>query len=63
MIRRPARNKFYFLYVFINTKQILREMLAEDEMDVYWQDDTHWSWKAQQRVVDYMMEKLNFAKT
>lgn len=45
-------------YVFINTKQILREMLAEDEMDVYWQDDTHWSWKAQQRVVDSMMGKI-----
>jgi len=50
-------------YIFINTKEILREMLAEGEKDVYWQDDTHWSWKAQQRVVDYMMEKLNFAKT
>lgn len=47
-------------YIFINTKEILREMLAEGEMDVYWQDDTHWSWKAQQRVVDYMMEKVKF---
>ena len=45
-------------YIFINTKQILREMLAEGEKDVYWQDDTHWSWKAQQRVVDFMMGKL-----
>lgn len=47
-------------YVFINTKDILRDMLAEGEKDVYWQDDTHWSWKAQQRVVDYMMEKVKF---
>lgn len=47
-------------YVYINTKEILRGMLAEGEKDVYWQDDTHWSWKAQQRVVDYMMEKVKF---
>ncbi|SFT87555.1 SGNH hydrolase-like domain-containing protein, acetyltransferase AlgX [Selenomonas sp. GACV-9] len=47
-------------YVFINTRDILREMLAEGEKDVYWQDDTHWSWKAQQRVVDVLMTKVKF---
>lgn len=46
-------------YIFINTKQILREMLAEGEKDIYWFDDTHWSWKAQQRVADDMIEKLD----
>ena len=46
-------------YIFINTKRILEEMLATGEKDIYWFDDTHWSWKAQQRVVDDIMKKLN----
>jgi hypothetical protein len=47
-------------YVFINTRDILRKMLREGEKDVYWQDDTHWSWKAQQRVVDVLMTEVRF---
>ncbi len=46
-------------YIFINTKKILRTMLDEGEQDVYWMDDTHWSWKGQQRVVDYLMNELS----
>lgn len=45
-------------YVYINTKDIIREMIEKGEKDVYWQDDTHWSWKAQHCVVDYMMDKI-----
>ena len=47
-------------YVLINTKGILRDMLKSGETDVYWQDDTHWSWKAQQRVVEVLMNKVKF---
>ena len=39
-------------YTLINTKKILRKLLAQGEKDVYWLDDTHWSWKAQQAVGD-----------
>lgn len=46
-------------YICINTKRILREMLEEGERDVYWMDDTHWSWKAQQRVADALMKELD----
>lgn len=47
-------------YVYIDTKDILRELLAKGEKDIYWQDDTHWSWKAEQRVMDVLMEKVRF---
>ena len=49
----PAR------YILINTKETLRKKLEEDEKDIYWVDDTHWSWKGQQFVGDALMEKLN----
>lgn len=45
-------------YTFVNTKMLLRPLLAENTKDVYWQDDTHWSWKAFQIVVDAMMQDL-----
>lgn len=45
-------------YIFVNTKKILRPLLARNVKDVYWQDDTHWSWKAFQAVVDNMMRDL-----
>ena len=45
-------------YHFVNTKQILRELLAAGTKDVYWPDDTHWSWRAQQAVVDAMMNDI-----
>lgn len=45
-------------YHFVNTKRILRELLAAGTKDVYWPDDTHWSWKAQQAVVDAMIDDI-----
>lgn len=45
-------------YIYIDTKAILRKELSNGETDIYWQDDTHWSWKGQQKVVDVMMEKI-----
>jgi len=46
-------------YTFINTKQILRSLLADGEKDVYWSDDTHWSWKAQQVIVNEVDKNIN----
>ena len=45
-------------YMFVNTKKILQSLLEAGEKDVYWMDDTHWSWKGQQRVVDALMKDL-----
>ena len=45
-------------YIFINTKKMLQSLLAKGERDVYWMDDTHWSWKGQQRTVDVLIEEL-----
>ena len=33
-------------YRWVDTKRILRTQLARGVRDLYWQDDTHWSWKA-----------------
>lgn len=32
-------------YIFIDTKKILREALERGEKDLYWLNDTHWSWR------------------
>ena len=39
-------------YLFIDTKAILSPMLKAGEMDVFFQDDTHWNWKASQTVFE-----------
>lgn len=33
-------------YTFINLKRPLRKELEKGVQDLYWHDDTHWSWKA-----------------
>lgn len=37
-------------FKYIDTKDILRKELAKGEKDIYYADDTHWSWKASQRI-------------
>lgn len=37
-------------YAFIDTKAILAEELAKGEKDIFYPDDTHWSWKASDRI-------------
>lgn len=39
-------------YVFIDAKTPLRAAVAHGVQDLYWCDDTHWSWRAQQIVND-----------
>jgi hypothetical protein len=37
-------------YLFIDTKAILSKAIEDGELDLFHQDDTHWSWKASQRI-------------
>lgn len=37
-------------YGFIDTKAILSEELKKGEKDIYFADDTHWSWKASEKI-------------
>ncbi|NVN89345.1 MAG: hypothetical protein HXX11_01965 [Desulfuromonadales bacterium] len=39
-------------FELIDTKEILREEIAKGEKDVYYSDDTHWSWKASKRIFE-----------
>lgn len=43
-------------YSFIDTKAILAEELRKGEKNVFYADDTHWSWKASKKI----FEKLRF---
>ena len=38
-------------YEFIDTKKILREELEKGVKDLYYSDDTHWSYKASEAIV------------
>jgi len=39
-------------YQFIDTKEILDRELDRGEMDIYYKDDTHWSWKASKAIFE-----------
>ncbi len=39
-------------YVLIDTKAILAEELRRGEKDVFFADDTHWTWKAAQKIFE-----------
>ena len=39
-------------YTLIDTKAILAEELKKGEKDLYYADDTHWSWKASKRIFE-----------
>jgi len=47
-ILRPMNKK----YIFIDTKSLLQEKLRKGEKDIYFADDTHWSWKASQSIFE-----------
>ncbi len=49
---RPLPKK----YIFIDTKSLLQEKLRNGEKDIFFADDTHWSWKASQSI----FEKVRF---
>jgi SGNH hydrolase-like domain, acetyltransferase AlgX len=39
-------------YIFIDTKKILTEAVRRGEKDVYFPDDSHWSWKGAELIFD-----------
>ena len=41
-------------YVFVDTKAILAGEIQKGEKDVYYADDTHWSWKAVKKIAENM---------
>ncbi len=45
-------------YIFIDSKKVLREAAAKGEKDLFWADDTHWSFKAQQIVGEEIVKAL-----
>jgi hypothetical protein len=49
---RPLPKK----YLFIDTKEILQEELRKGEKDIFFADDSHWSWKASRAI----FEKVRF---
>lgn len=47
-------------YIFIDTKSILGFELSKGEKDIYWLDDSHWSWKGQAVVAEKVNKELLF---
>lgn len=45
-------------YIFIDTKEILSHSLNKGELDIFHQDDSHWTWKASKAI----FEKIRFDK-
>jgi hypothetical protein len=39
-------------YIFIDTKAILMEEVKKGEKDIFYADDTHWSWKAAKKLFE-----------
>jgi hypothetical protein len=42
-------------YIFIDTKAILLEELEKGEKDIFYADDTHWSWKASKKIFETVL--------
>ncbi|MEI6206729.1 MAG: hypothetical protein WCP20_08105 [Desulfuromonadales bacterium] len=42
-------------YRFIDTRAILAEELRKGEQDIFYADDTHWSWKASKKIFETVM--------
>ena len=49
-------------YYMVDAKHILQQAVADGAVDVYWADDTHWSWRGFEIVVDEMMKNINIVK-
>jgi len=49
-------------YIFIDTKDILDQEVTKGEKDIYWLDDTHWTWKGQEKVAKGLSDALGLLK-
>lgn len=45
-------------YLFIDTKDILSKELDKGELDIFYSDDTHWSFKASETIVKHLIHGL-----
>lgn len=54
-IIRPLKKDYYF----VDTKKILLPLLKDGVKDVYYSDDTHWSYKASDMITDDFVFKNN----
>ncbi len=46
-------------YTFVNAKAIEREALLKDHVtDIFWCDDTHWSYKGHKLICDYIVKNV-----
>jgi len=43
-------------YIFIDTKEILGKELENGVKDIFYCDDTHWSYKASQAIAKYLKD-------
>ena len=50
-------------YLFIDTKKILSKELQKNEQDIFYGDDTHWSYKASKAIVDTLSLVINSSKS
>jgi hypothetical protein len=41
-------------YTLIDTKALLAEEVSRGEPDIYYADDTHWSWKATKKIAEHI---------
>ena len=48
-------NKNYYL---IDTKKILEEELLKNEVDIFYADDTHWSYKASEAIANNLKKEI-----
>ena len=49
-------NKNYYL---IDTKKILEEELLKNEVDIFYADDTHWSYKASEAIANNLKKEID----
>ena len=40
------------IYYFVNTEKILQDQLRQQTIDLYYSDDTHWSFKANKAIAN-----------
>ena len=60
LVQNPYPSSYFFekirplpkKYQFIDTKMSLIPMVAKGEKDVYWADDSHWSWNAVEKILE-----------
>lgn len=48
-------------YIFIDSRKPLRELVAHGEKDIYWSDDTHWSWKSHSVICTEIIRQIKTA--